>query len=76
MVFICSDMKWNKGSILKATVDYVRSLQSEQSRYRQIDKRNKEMETLNKKLLLRVQVPLFKSAAISLSRPNKDVCLW
>lgn len=53
-------MKWNKGSILKATVDYIRSLQNEQSHFRQIEQRNKEMETLSKNLLLRVQVSVKK----------------
>ena len=36
-------MKWNKGSILKATVDYIKNLQSEQSRFRLVEQRNKDM---------------------------------
>ena len=49
-------MKWNKGSILKAAVDYIRTLQNEQAHFRKVEQRNKEMEAVNKKLLVRVEV--------------------
>ncbi|XP_076800546.1 uncharacterized protein LOC143445375 isoform X1 [Clavelina lepadiformis] len=49
------DVRWNKGSILKAAVDYILAFQQEQTRYKQIEIRNKQMEAINKKLLLRVQ---------------------
>ena len=49
-------MRWNKGSILKATVEYIRVLQNEQNRTRQIEQRAKEIEAVNKHLVVRVQV--------------------
>nr|CAB3263852.1 MITF transcription factor [Phallusia mammillata] len=49
------DVRWNKGSILKAAVDYIHSLKNEQARSRQVEQRAKQMENMNKKLLLRVQ---------------------
>jgi len=49
-------MRWNKGSILKAAVDYINTLQSEQTRSKQIEERAKNMEAMNRRLLLRVQV--------------------
>lgn len=52
----CSDMRWNKGSILKATVEYIHSLQNEQNRLSQVDMRAKAMEFENKQLHIRIQV--------------------
>ena len=56
-------MKWNKGSILKAAVDYIRTLQNEQAHFRKVEQRNKEMEAVNKKLLVRVEVSVEKKLA-------------
>ena len=53
------DARWNKGTILKAAVDYIHSLQKEQTRVRQAEMRAQEMESINKQLHMRVQVPFF-----------------
>nr|7EOD_A Chain A, Isoform M1 of Microphthalmia-associated transcription factor [Homo sapiens]7EOD_B Chain B, Isoform M1 of Microphthalmia-associated transcription factor [Homo sapiens]7EOD_C Chain C, Isoform M1 of Microphthalmia-associated transcription factor [Homo sapiens]7EOD_D Chain D, Isoform M1 of Microphthalmia-associated transcription factor [Homo sapiens] len=46
------DMRWNKGTILKASVDYIRKLQREQQR---LENRQKKLEHANRHLLLRIQ---------------------
>ncbi|XP_054638573.1 transcription factor E3a [Dunckerocampus dactyliophorus] len=49
------DARWNKGSILKASVDYIRKLQKEQQRARNMEQRQKQMEHANRTLMLRIQ---------------------
>lgn len=49
-------MRWNKGTILKASVDYIRKLQKEQQRVREMEERQRRLETTNTSLLLRIQV--------------------
>lgn len=50
------DMRWNKGTILKASVDYIRKLQREQQRAKELENRQKKLEHANRHLLLRIQV--------------------
>ncbi|XP_029598162.1 transcription factor EC isoform X3 [Salmo trutta] len=50
-----SDMRWNKGTILKASVEYIKWLQKEQQHTRELENRQKKMEHANRKLLLRIQ---------------------
>ena len=54
--FVSSDVRQNKGTILKASVDYIRKLRREQDRMRQIEEEKRNTEELNRRLLLRVQV--------------------
>ncbi|KAK2874223.1 hypothetical protein Q8A67_021376 [Cirrhinus molitorella] len=49
------EMRWNKGTILKASVDYIRKLQKEQQRSKEIEMRQKKLEQSNQALLLRIQ---------------------
>ncbi|XP_069499920.1 microphthalmia-associated transcription factor isoform X4 [Ambystoma mexicanum] len=49
------DMRWNKGTILKASVDYIRKLQREQQRTRELENKQKKLEHANRHLLLRIQ---------------------
>lgn len=49
-------MRWNKGTILKASVDYIRKLQREQQRAKELETRQKKLEHANRHLLLRIQV--------------------
>lgn len=51
-----SEMRWNKGTILKASVDYIRKLQKEQQRSKDMEQRQKKLEHTNRALLLRIQV--------------------
>ncbi|XP_007525493.1 transcription factor EC isoform X2 [Erinaceus europaeus] len=49
------DMRWNKGTILKASVEYIKWLQKEQQRARELEHRQKKLEQSNRRLLLRIQ---------------------
>ncbi|KTF84983.1 hypothetical protein cypCar_00022461, partial [Cyprinus carpio] len=49
------DMRWNKGTILKASVDYIRKLQKEQQKAKELENRQKRLELANRHLLLRIQ---------------------
>ncbi|XP_064156620.1 transcription factor E3a isoform X1 [Anguilla rostrata] len=49
------EMRWNKGTILKASVDYIRKLQKEQQRTKEMETRQKKLEHANRSLLLRIQ---------------------
>ncbi|XP_067420340.1 transcription factor EC isoform X2 [Emydura macquarii macquarii] len=49
------DMRWNKGTILKASVEYIKWLQKEQQRARELEQRQKKLEQTNRRLLLRIQ---------------------
>ncbi|XP_045885286.1 melanocyte inducing transcription factor a isoform X2 [Micropterus dolomieu] len=49
------DMRWNKGTILKASVDYIRRLQREQQRAKEIECRQRKLEHANRHLMLRIQ---------------------
>uniref|UniRef100_A0A8D0E1Q1 Transcription factor binding to IGHM enhancer 3 n=2 Tax=Salvator merianae TaxID=96440 RepID=A0A8D0E1Q1_SALMN len=49
------EMRWNKGTILKASVDYIRKLQKEQQRSKEMEIRQRKLEQTNRSLQLRVQ---------------------
>ncbi|XP_058487371.1 transcription factor E3b isoform X1 [Solea solea] len=49
------EMRWNKGTILKASVDYIRKLQKEQQRAKDVEMRQKKLEQANHTLMLRIQ---------------------
>ncbi|XP_027488516.1 transcription factor E3-like [Corapipo altera] len=48
-------MRWNKGTILKASVDYIRKLQKETQRSRELELHQQRLEQANRSLQLRVQ---------------------
>ncbi|XP_040280041.1 transcription factor EB isoform X3 [Bufo bufo] len=49
------DTRWNKGTILKASVEYIKHMQKEQHRSRELESHSKQLEQENKQLWLRVQ---------------------
>ncbi|KAM9409529.1 melanocyte inducing transcription factor a [Pholidichthys leucotaenia] len=49
------DMRWNKGTILKASVDYIRKLQREQQRAKELECRQRKLEHANRHLMLHIQ---------------------
>ncbi|XP_019506880.1 PREDICTED: microphthalmia-associated transcription factor isoform X8 [Hipposideros armiger] len=59
------DMRWNKGTILKASVDYIRKLQREQQRTKELENRQKKLEHANRHLLLRIQNSFRLTATLS-----------
>lgn len=50
------DMRQNKGTILKSSVDYIRNLKRDLDKMKRVDQEKKQLEMINRKLLLRVQV--------------------
>lgn len=53
---IVRDVRPNKGTILKSSVDYIRVLKHEINRLRKAELKQKDMELQNKRLMIRVQV--------------------
>ncbi|XP_068104906.1 transcription factor E3 [Hyperolius riggenbachi] len=49
------ELRWNKGTILKASVEYIRKLQKDQQRVRDLEGRQRKLEHANQSLLLRIQ---------------------
>jgi hypothetical protein len=54
-----SEIKQNKGSILKASVDYIKTLQNELNQAKELNEKFRQMSMLNRKLVSRVKVILF-----------------
>ncbi|CAG9855404.1 unnamed protein product [Phyllotreta striolata] len=52
---IVRDVRPNKGTILKSSVEYIKCLKNEVQRLKQQEARQKQMESINRKLQLRVQ---------------------
>lgn len=50
-----SDVRWNKGTILRASVEYIKRMQKDVQRTREVENNFKRMEMTNKQLLLRIQ---------------------
>ncbi|KAJ8371326.1 hypothetical protein SKAU_G00113540 [Synaphobranchus kaupii] len=63
------EMRWNKGTILKASVDYIRKLQKEQQRSKEMETRQKKLEHANRSLLLRIQELEMQARIHGLSAP-------
>lgn len=53
---IVRDVRPNKGTILKSSVDYIKCLKHENNRLRRVELKQKEIEVQNKRLLMRIQV--------------------
>ncbi|XP_071068258.1 microphthalmia-associated transcription factor isoform X4 [Dasypus novemcinctus] len=69
------DMRWNKGTILKASVDYIRKLQREQQRAKELENRQKKLEHANRHLLFRIQELEMQARAHGLSLiPTTGLC--
>ncbi|KAG7261305.1 hypothetical protein CRUP_015339, partial [Coryphaenoides rupestris] len=68
------DMRWNKGTILKASVDYIRKLQREQQRAKELEGRQKKLEHTNRHLLLRIQELEMQARAHGLPVPSSPLC--
>lgn len=51
-----SEIKQNKGSILKASVDYIKTLQNELNQAKELNEKFRQMSMLNRKLMTRVKV--------------------
>ncbi|XP_023688154.1 transcription factor EB [Paramormyrops kingsleyae] len=49
------DVRWNKGTILRASVEYIKRMQKDIQRSREVETNFKRMEVANKQLWLRIQ---------------------
>ncbi|XP_054992116.1 transcription factor EB [Sorex araneus] len=49
------DVRWNKGTILKASVDYIRRMQKDLQKSRELENHSRRLEVTNKQLWLRIQ---------------------
>ncbi|KAF7210610.1 melanocyte inducing transcription factor b isoform X4 [Nothobranchius furzeri] len=68
------DMRWNKGTILKASVDYIRKLQREQLRAKELENRQKKLEHANRHLMLRIQELEMQARAHGLAITSSALC--
>lgn len=68
------DMRWNKGTILKASVDYIRKLQREQLRAKELESRQKKLEHANRHLMLRIQELEMQARAHGLAITSSALC--
>ncbi|KAG7521062.1 microphthalmia-associated transcription factor isoform X6 [Solea senegalensis] len=68
------DMRWNKGTILKASVDYIRKLQREQQRAKELENRQKKLEHANRHLMLRIQELEMQARAHGLAITSSALC--
>ncbi|KAA0706791.1 Microphthalmia-associated transcription factor [Triplophysa tibetana] len=68
------DMRWNKGTILKASVDYIRKLQREQQRAKELENRQKKLEHANRHLMLRIQELEMQARAHGLAVSSSALC--
>ena len=57
---IVRDVRPNKGTILKSSVDYIKVLKHEINRLRKAELKQKDMEMQNKRLVMRVQVNIWQ----------------
>ncbi|XP_076859692.1 transcription factor EB isoform X2 [Brachyhypopomus gauderio] len=49
------DVRWNKGTILRASVDYIKRMQKDIQKTREVENNFKRMEVANKQMWLRIQ---------------------
>jgi len=54
-VHITRDMKYNKGTILRASVDYVKCLKNEVDKLPEVEKRYRDLEDENRRMNMRIQ---------------------
>ena len=62
------DVRQNKGSILKASVDYIRKLKVDQNRKKFLEEKCRIQEFQNRKLIAKLQVNLNKKLEVQISR--------
>lgn len=68
---IVRDVRPNKGTILKSSVDYIKCLKHEINRLRKAELKQKDMEMQNKRLMMKVQVCELKSLNLSIKLIRK-----
>ncbi len=66
------EIKQNKGSILKASVDYIKSLKLELNRSKQVEEKLRQMALLNRKLISRIRELEQKNESLN-NTSNDDI---
>lgn len=64
---VVRDVRPNKGTILKSSVDYIKCLKHEVTRLKQNEVRQKQIEHQNRRLLLRIQVNIANAHKLTIS---------
>lgn len=59
---VYSEARQNKGSILKASVDYIRKLQRDVERLKIQDAKQRQLEESNRQMRLRIQVRILNTS--------------
>lgn len=67
-----SDVRWNKGTILRASVEYIKRMQKDVQRTREVENSFKRMEMANKQLMLRIQVRHLHSYVLGLRKSKNN----
>ncbi|XP_071961532.1 microphthalmia-associated transcription factor-like isoform X2 [Antedon mediterranea] len=49
------DQRQNKGTILRSSVDYIKKLQRDQAKYKEAAERQKQLQAVNRRMMLRIQ---------------------
>jgi len=68
-------MRQNKGTILRASVDYIRKLKKDQDRLRTMEERQRQMEQTNRKMLLKLQVRFYLVAQDLTVKTSSGCCV-
>ena len=66
------DVRPNKGTILKSSVEYIRILKSELQRMKQVEARQKELEMQNRRLTIRIKVHLYHPRFCIVQKNEKE----
>ena len=61
---IVRDVRQNKGSILKASVDYIKILKKEKEKKTFMEEKCRKLEQVNRKALLKIQVLLLLTDSV------------
>lgn len=59
------DVRWNKGTILRASVEYIKRMQKDSHRTREVENNFRRMEMANKQMWLRIQVNIHSALSDS-----------
>ncbi|RWS24047.1 transcription factor EC-like protein [Leptotrombidium deliense] len=69
---IVRDMKQNKGTILKASVDYMKCLKKENSKIPDLERKHRELEMENKRMMLKIKQLEDKMRLQSIQKSNEN----
>jgi cell shape-determining protein MreC len=71
---IVRDVRPNKGTILKSSVDYIKVLKQEVQKMKQLEAKQKQLEHENRRMYLKIQVQYFSSQVPDSEREGERIC--